>query len=79
VDLIDAGSVPGLKEGTEVGIEYEGGSPRRAYVQHATRSFVAKNIAGIGIQGVLCLLVLVVFVMGAHYLGKAWNRLVVRR
>jgi len=37
VDLIDAGSVAGLKENSVVAVEYEGGSPRTAYIQGATR------------------------------------------
>ena len=44
VDLIDRGSVPGLKEGSTAPIRYESESPRTAYLDGATRTFPSRNI-----------------------------------
>jgi hypothetical protein len=79
VDLIDAGSIPGLAENSTVAIEYEGDSPRTAYIQAGTRGFVGRNLTGIAVQGILCLLVLIGFLAAAHFIGRAWNRLIGKR
>jgi hypothetical protein len=79
VDLIDAGSIPGLKENSTVPIEYEGDSPRTTYIQAATRGFVQRNLEGIAIQGGLCVLVLIGFLAAAHFIGRAWTRLIRKR
>jgi hypothetical protein len=79
VDLIDAGSIPGLKENSTVAIEYEGDAPRTAYIQTATRGFVGRNLAGIAMQGILCLLMLIGFLVAAHFIGRAWTRLIQKR
>ncbi len=79
VDLIDAGSVRGLKENAEVPVEYESATPRTAYIRGASRGFVSRNLTGIEIQLALCGAVVVGFVLAAHYIGRAWNRLIARR
>jgi hypothetical protein len=79
VDLIDKASVPGLKENSIVPIEYEGESPRTAYIQTATRTFVSRNLSGIAVQTVLSVLVLAAFLLGALFIGRAWKRLLQRR
>lgn len=79
VDLIDSGSLPGLKENSVVAIQYEGQSPRTAYLQTATREFVGRNLRGIAVECAACLLVIIVFFAGANYIGRAWKRLLQRR
>ena len=46
VDLIDAGSVSGLKTRSTVPIRYEANSPRTAWIQSATRNFVSRDLFG---------------------------------
>ncbi len=79
VDLIDRGSSPGLKEKSAVALEYEAASPRTAYLRPATRGFLPRNLAGIAGDGALYLAVLIGFVMAAHFIGRAWTRLLARR
>ena len=43
VDLVDSGSIPGLKQDSVVAIQYEAQSPRTAYIQTATRRFVSRT------------------------------------
>ncbi|MDQ6707836.1 MAG: hypothetical protein M3Z85_17900 [Acidobacteriota bacterium] len=76
VDLIDSGSIPGLKEKTVVAIDYEARSPRTAYIQNATRNFVSRNIGGIAIQGLLWLVVAIVLYGGWVLASRAFNRLI---
>jgi hypothetical protein len=78
VDLIDSGSLSGLKQDSVVAIQYEAESPRTAYIQAATRKFVSRNLRGMAVESAACLLVIFLFYMGAHYLGRAWNRLIQR-
>lgn len=61
VDLIDAGSVPGLKEKASVPVVYEGSSPRTAYVQGATRTFAVRNVVGLCQQGAWIAAMVLVF------------------
>jgi hypothetical protein len=77
VDLIDAGSIPGLQEKSVVGIDYEAGHPRTAYIQKASRRFVSRNVAGIVKQGVACLVVLIVFYAVVYFFHRAFHRLTV--
>lgn len=79
VDLIDSGSLPGLKENSTVPIEYEAQSPRTAYIQAATRTFVSRNLTGIAVQCLACLAVLIVVIGGAQFISRAFNRLIERR
>jgi hypothetical protein len=79
VDLIDEGSRPGLKQDSPIGIEYESRSPRTAYIQGATRTFVGRNIRGIAGDAVLCLLVIAGMFAASQFLGRAYNRLLTRR
>jgi hypothetical protein len=75
---VDAGSIAGLKVNSPVGVEYEGASPRTAYVGSATRGFLSRNLRGIVVDGALYLGVLIGCLMVAHFIGKAWTRLVGR-
>jgi hypothetical protein len=79
IDVIDFGSVSGLKEGAAVGIDYESGAPRTAYIQGATRNFPAKNLRGLAVDGVLCVLVVAGMLAVWYFLGRAWDRLLQRR
>jgi hypothetical protein len=76
VDLIDRGSVPGLKEQSTVAIRYESGVPRTAYIDGATRTFPERNFSGAVLQGVLSLAVLVGFLVLVLAIGKVFKRLV---
>jgi hypothetical protein len=75
IDLIDARSVPGLREKSAVPLSYESASPRTAYIQGATRTFVSRNLAGVAVQGIACLAVLIVLWGGTQVLGWAFRRL----
>jgi hypothetical protein len=77
VDLIDA--VSGLKVGAAAGIEYERDSPRTAQIQDAARTFAIRNLKGIFFDISMYVAVMIALLVGAHYLGKGWNRLVLRR
>jgi hypothetical protein len=79
VDLIDAGSIAGLSVNAPVGVEYEGASPRTAYLRSATRGFLSRNLRGIVVDSALYLGVLIGCVMAAHFIGRAWTRLLARR
>ncbi len=78
VDLIDAGSLPGLREGSPVAIDYEAAAPRTAHLQNATRTFVGRNIRGIALDGVLCLLLILGMLAAAQFIGRGYNKLVGR-
>jgi hypothetical protein len=75
IDLIDAGSVRGLKEKGSVRLDYESQSPRTAYIRDATRTFPSRNLAGLGLQGVTCLIVVVVLLGGVQLLGRVYKKL----
>jgi hypothetical protein len=79
IDLIDAGSIAGLKEGSTVGIEYEAASPRVAHIQNATRTFAGRNLRGIAVQCVLSILILIAGFALWEFLGRAWRRSLARR
>ena len=79
VDLIDRGSVAGLKEQSTVAIQYEGNSPRTAYIEGATRTFPQRNFSGLILQGVLCIAVLIGMFAVARWIGRAFNRLTARK
>ena len=79
VDLIDSGSVPGLKTNAELAIDYEAASPRTAHIRSATRSFPARNLRGIAIESALGLGIIVGFLAIANWIGRALNRLLLRR
>jgi len=78
VDLIDRGSIPGLKEKGTVAIRYERASPRIAYITGATRDFPEKNFRGTILQGLTVLALCVVTLGGFHLAGKAWKRRLAR-
>jgi hypothetical protein len=79
VDLIDSGSVAGLKETAPLAITYEAGDPRIAHIDSGKRTFVSKNLAGMVVEGLLSLGVLIACVAGANWMGSAFNRLVASR
>ena len=76
VDLIDRGSVPGLKEGSTASIRYESDSPRTAYLDGATRTFPDRNMRGAMIQAGLSLAVLLGALAIAQFIGSAFKRLI---
>src|SRR5260370_5034525 len=78
VDLIDHGSVPGLKEQSTVTFEYEDRFPRTAYIDHATRTFPKRNFSGIVLWGVLSLAALLGLIAVFQWISKAFNRLIPR-
>jgi hypothetical protein len=79
VDLIDAGSLPGLKQGAPVNVEYEAARPRTAYLTSGTRGFLRRNLLGLVGDGALYVGALVGLLMLATFIGKAWNRFLVRQ
>jgi hypothetical protein len=79
VDLIDSGSIAGLKVNAPVDVEYEGASPRTAYLRSGTRTFLSRNLWGMVVDSALYLGVLVGCLMGAHFVGRAWTRMLARR
>jgi hypothetical protein len=78
IDLIDEGSLP-LRPDAVVEVEYEFASPRKAYLRGATREFAGRNLRGIGLTIAFCALLLVGVLLGGHFLGKAWKRLLQKR
>ena len=79
VDLIDRGSVPGLKEGSTASIRYESDSPRTAYLEGATRTFPNRNIRGAMVQGGLSLACCLACLAIAQFIGSAFKRLIARK
>jgi hypothetical protein len=75
VDLIDRGSVSGLKEQATVAIQYEARFPRTAYIDGARRTFPERNLSGAVLQGVLSLAVLLGFLALVYGIGRAFKRL----
>jgi hypothetical protein len=79
VDLIDRGSIAGLKEQSAVSLQYEAGSPRIAYIDGATRTFPKRNLSGAMLQGVMVVAVLIGLFAASQLIGKGFNRLIKRR
>jgi hypothetical protein len=79
IDLIDAGSIPGIRQDAKLSLDYEVSTPRTAHVRGATRNFVPRNIRGIGFQIVAVIAVIGGLLLFANWLGGAWNRLLARR
>ncbi|MES1258827.1 MAG: hypothetical protein ABUS51_10365 [Acidobacteriota bacterium] len=79
VDLIDAGSVSGLKVDSTVAIRYEADSPRTAHIQAATRGFVSRNVGGLALQGALCLAIVIACFAIPQAIGRLFRRLASRR
>ncbi len=79
VDLVDAGSIPALKTDALLAIDYEAASPRTAHIHAATRTFAARNLRGMALEGLLGLAVIVALLALANWIGRAWTRLLVRR
>jgi hypothetical protein len=78
-DLIDAGSLPALKEGAILPIDYEASSPRVARLQAASRDFPSRNFRGILMTGVLSVALLAGFFGFLLWADRAWKRLLARR
>lgn len=74
IDLIDAGSVTGLREKSSVLLSYESASPRTAYIQGATRHFAARNFSGAGVQAIASLAAVIVILGGVQLLGWFYRR-----
>jgi hypothetical protein len=68
-----------LKVNTAVDVEYEGASARTAYLRSGTRGFLARNLRGVVVDSALYLGVLIGGLMGVHFIGRAWTRLLARR
>jgi hypothetical protein len=79
VDLIDRGSVAGLKEGSAVPVRYEAASPRTAWIEGGTRTFPKRNLHGAVTEMALSLGLMVVVLFVVHWIGQRFKRLVVSR
>ncbi len=75
VDLIDEGSVPGLKEHSSVPLDYEASSPRTAYIAGATRNFPRRNMTGVGLQALACVAVSLLLLLAGLLLRGGYRRL----
>jgi hypothetical protein len=78
VDLIDEGSLA-LKQDATVSVEYELTVPRTAYLLGATRNFPRRNLTGLVLVCSFYGGLLLGAAFGAHYLGRAWRRLLKSR
>jgi hypothetical protein len=78
IDLIDSGSVPGLREKSTVPVTYEAQSPRTAYIDGGSRTFAGRNIRGAVLDGFLNATVLLGGVAVALCIGKVFKRLTSR-
>jgi len=74
VDLIDRGSVPGLKEKATVPVRYQLSSPRTAHIEGATRRFPERNFSGTVVLGVLYLGVAMALLGAVYLLGRIFGR-----
>ena len=79
VDLIDSGSIAGLKEKGPVDVEYESGVSANCVRSFRDEGLPAAESAGHRVDGALYLGVLIGCLMVAHFIGKAWTRLLARR
>jgi hypothetical protein len=76
VDLIDRGSLPGLKEGSAVPVRYEAASPRTAWVEGATRTFPQRNLHGAVTDMVVYLGLMAAVLLLVNRIGQKFKRLV---
>lgn len=76
VDLIDDGSLPGLKEQASVTVDYEAASPRVAYLRGATRDFARRNLRGMIVESLAALVTVVALIAFAKLLGAGYRKLV---
>lgn len=79
VDLIDQGSLPGLKERDRVNVEYEASAPRVALIRGATRHFAERNLRGMIVQGIAMLVVLVGLLAIWALFSRGYRKLIGRR
>ncbi len=79
VDLIDEGSLPGLREHAPVRLEYESAAPRVAYIRGATRHFFGQNVLGVVNQGVAVVVVTAILLAVGGLLRFGFGRLTRRR
>jgi hypothetical protein len=79
VDLIDRGSVAGLKQGSPVPVRYEAASPRTAWIEGATRTFPQRNLHGGVTELALSLGLMVAVLLVVHWIGQKFKRLVTVR
>jgi hypothetical protein len=78
VDLIDAGSVPGLQEHAPVSIDYERSAPRTAHIHGATRKFPGRNLRGIAFELIASLVVISLLLWVASLFAKGYRHLTQR-
>lgn len=78
VDLIDAGSIPGLQEQAPVSVDYERSAPRTAYIRGATRKFPGRNLRGIAFELIAVLVLLVAALWAYSIFSKGYRRLTQR-
>ena len=70
VDLIDAGSIPDLKERAQVPIQYEESSPRTAWIEGATRRFPERNFNGMVIDAAIFAAFVVGVLLFISWIGR---------
>ena len=78
-DLVDREPAHRIVEGMPVTVDYESAAPRTAQIRGATRQFLSRNIAGVGIDLGLYVAVLVGGLFVISLIGKWWSGLVGRR
>jgi hypothetical protein len=76
VDLIDRGSVPGLKEQATAPVQYEARFPRRAHIDGAARTFPKRNLSGVVRDGALSLALLAGAIAITYWIGRRYKRAV---
>ena len=74
VDLVDRGSIRGLAEGATVEVDYEAAQPRTAWLRSATRTFLRRNLIGLGEDAMLYIGLLVAGLLLVQFVGKAFKR-----
>ncbi|HWC99299.1 MAG TPA: hypothetical protein VG456_21215 [Candidatus Sulfopaludibacter sp.] len=78
VDVIDQGSLPGLRRDSPVAVQYEAAEPRTAHLEGATRNFPTRNFAGALTAGLAYLVVMGLLLGGAAWLGRGYRKLTAR-
>jgi len=79
VDLVDANPGARLQENSNVEIAYEADSPRTAYLQEATRTFLHRNLMGAVNTAVLSLLTVAVLLFLGKLIGRGYHKLLARK
>jgi len=79
IDLIDEGSIAGLKEGAAARVQYEDSAPRVARVEGGTREFPSRNLYGVFRDSAVTVAVLAAIFTVVALAGKALGRVFSRR